>query len=158
MSRKVLVLALALSLIAVIGASALTAAIGAEFGFNGLGNGLPGSSALISFRLPKVPVVFGLGGTLSGGPSSLAILADWWLAKGPLFSFLNYYVGPGLFADLGSDGAYAGIRVPVGVNAFPLKPLEVFLELAPSFTIITPDAIDFGWSGFQTGFGFRFWF
>ena len=157
MNRKALVLALSLSIAAAASASAATAAVGAEFGLNGIGNGL-GSSAYISFRLPKYPVVFGVGGTLSGEASSLALLADWWLASGKLVSFLDYYVGPGVFADFGSYGAYAGLRIPVGVNAFPIKPLELFLEFAPSFTIVTPSAVDFGWSGFQSGFGFRFWF
>lgn len=160
MKKKVLVLALLLTLFSVFSASAYTAAIGAEFALSGLGNGLPGSSVLISFRLPKFPAVFGIGGTINsnGGQSSLAILADWWLASGNLVGFLNYYVGPGVFADFASSGAYAGLRVPLGLNAFPIKPLELFVELAPSFTIITPNSINFGWSGFQSGFGFRFWF
>ncbi len=159
MKSKVLILALALTLFTAFSASAYTAAIGAEFAFSGLGNGLP-SSALISFRLPKFPAVFGIGGTIAanGGQSSLAILADWWLAHGNLVSFVNYYVGPGVFADFASNGAYAGLRVPIGLNAFPIKPLEIFVEIAPSFEIITPGAVNFGWSGFQTGFGFRFWF
>ena len=59
---------------------------------------------------------------------------------------------------MGSSGAYAGLRVPLGLNAFPIKPLELFIEIAPSFTIIAPNSINFGWSGFQSGFGFRFWF
>jgi hypothetical protein len=160
MSRKVLALALAFTLLCAFGASAYTAAIGGEFAFSGLGNGLPGSAAFISFRLPKVPAVFGLGGTISsnGGQSSLAILADWWLAQGRLLRFVDYYVGPGLFADFASSGVDAGLRIPVGLDAFPIKPLEIFLEFAPSFTIIQPDAVEFGWSGIQTGFGFRFWF
>jgi hypothetical protein len=158
MKKKALVLSLLLTLFTVFSASAYKAAIGAEFAVSGLGNGLPGSSMFISFRLPKFPVVFGLGGGISSENSSIALMADWWLAQGNLVSFVNYYVGPGLFADFASEGAYAGIRIPVGLNAFPIKPLELFLEISPAFTIISPGAVNFGWSGFQTGFGFRFWF
>jgi hypothetical protein len=158
MKKKALVLSLALTVFSVFSASAYTAAIGAEFALH-LGNGLP-SSALISFRLPKFPMVFGIGGTLSSdsGQSSFALMADWWLASGNLVGFVNYYIGPGVFMQFGSDGAYAGLRVPFGLNAFPIKPLELFVEIAPSFTIITPNSVNFGWSGFQAGFGFRFWF
>jgi hypothetical protein len=160
MKRKVLALALALTLVTAFGASAYTAAVGAEFAFSGLGNGLPGSAAFISFRLPKFPAVFGIGGTIasSGGQSSLALLADWWLAQGKLVNFVDYYVGPGLFADFSSAGTIAGLRVPFGIDGYPIKPLELFLEIAPSFEIIQPKSVTFGWSGFQTGFGFRFWF
>lgn len=160
MKSKVLILALALTLFTAFSAFAFKAAIGGEFAFSGLGSGLPGSSALISFRLPKFPAVFGIGGTIAanGGQSELALLADWWLASGHLVGFVNYYVGPGVFANFASSGAYAGLRIPVGLNAFPIKPLELFVEIAPSFGIIMPDAVNFGWSGFQTGFGFRFWF
>jgi hypothetical protein len=158
MHNKSLVLALLLSLFTVIGVSAYTAAIGGEFALQS-GDSFP-SSALITFRLPTFPAVFGIGGTLrtDGGQGSLAVMADWWLAKGNLVSFVNYYVGPGAFAQFGSGGVNAGVRVPVGLDAFPIKPLELFVEVAPSFAIITPTAVNFGWSGFQTGFGFRFWF
>jgi len=160
MRRKVLALALALTLVTAFGASAYTAAVGGEFAFSGLGNGLPGSAAFITFRLPKLPAVFGIGGTIasSGGQSSLGLMADWWLAQGKLVRFVDYYVGPGLFADFSSAGTNAGIRVPFGIDGYPIKPLELFLELAPSFSIIQPNSIGFSWSGIQTGFGFRFWF
>src|SRR5208337_380143 len=113
MRRKVLALALALTLVTAFGASAYTAAVGGEFAFSGLGNGLPGSAAFITFRLPKLPAVFGIGGTIasSGGQSSLGLMADWWLAQGKLVRFVDYYVGPGLFADFSSAGTNAGIRV-----------------------------------------------
>ena len=43
----------------------------------------------------------------SGGQSSLALMADWWLAQGKLVRFVDYYLGS------------------------PIKPLELFLEIAP---------------------------
>lgn len=157
MKKKALILALALTIFATFGASAYTAAIGGEFALK-LGDGLP-NSALLSFRLPKFPAVFGLGLSIpKGGDASLALIADWWLAQGNLVGFLNYYVGPGLFLGI-SNGMNLGIRVPVGVNAFPIKPLELFLELAPAVTLISPDgSVSIPAFGLQAGFGFRFWF
>jgi hypothetical protein len=157
MKRKVLVLSLLLSLFMVFSASAYTAAIGGEFALK-IGDGLP-NSALLSFRLPKFPPVFGLGVTISndGGQASFVLLADWWLAKGNLVSFVNYYVGPGLFVSI-ADNATLGLRVPVGLNAFPIKPLELFIELAPAITILAPSGVSIPSFGLQAGFGFRFWF
>jgi hypothetical protein len=157
MKKKVLVLALLLTLFTVFSASAYTAAIGGEFALK-IGDGLP-NSALLSFRLPKFPAVFGLGVTIAngGGQSTFVLLADWWLAQGNLFSFVNYYVGPGLFVAI-SDSAMLGIRVPVGLNAFPIKPLELFIEFAPAITLLAPSGISIPQFGLQAGFGFRFWF
>jgi len=156
MKRKALVLALALTIFCGFSASAYTAGIGGEFALN-VGNGLP-SSALLSFRLPKFPPVFGLGLTMGQNQSSLVLLADWWLAQGNLFSFINYYIGPGLFVGI-SDGAQLGIRVPIGFNAYPLKPLEIFLEFAPAVYLLdSSGVISIPNFGLQAGFGFRFWF
>jgi len=154
MKKKVLVLALILTLFAVFSASAYQMAIGGEFSLR-VGEGLP-NSALLSFRLPKFPPVFGLGLT-TAEPSRVVLLADWWLAQGNLFSFVNYYVGPGIFVAI-SDSATLGIRVPIGLNAYPIKPLEIFLEFAPAFYLLGDDTITIPSFGLQAGFGFRFWF
>jgi hypothetical protein len=158
MKKKVLVLALLLTLFTVFSASAYTAAIGGEFALK-IGDGLP-NSALLSFRLPKFPAVFGLGVTMSkgGDQSTFVLLADWWLAQGNLVSFVNYYVGPGAFVAISSDASMLGIRIPVGLNAFPIKPLEIFIEFAPAITLLAPSGISIPQFGLQAGFGFRFWF
>jgi hypothetical protein len=157
MKKKVLVLALLLTLFTVFSASAYTAAIGGEFALK-LGDGLP-NSALLSFRLPKFPAVFGLGVTVQngGGQSTFVLLADWWMAQGNLVSFVNYYVGPGVFVAI-SDSSMLGIRIPVGLNAFPIKPLELFIEFAPAITLLAPSGVSIPQFGLQAGFGFRFWF
>jgi hypothetical protein len=157
MKRKVLVLALALTVFTAFSASAYTAAIGGEFALK-IGDGLP-NSALLSFRLPKFPPVFGLGVSIpgNGAQSSFVLLADWWLAQGNLVSFVDYYIGPGVFIGI-SDSALVGIRVPVGIDAYPLKPLEVFIEFAPAVTLIAGENVQIPAWGLQAGFGFRFWF
>lgn len=157
MKKKVLVLALALSLFAVFNASAYKAAIGGEFALR-LANGLP-SSALLSFRLPNVPPVFGVGVSIpEGGDASFALMADWWLSQGNLFSFINYYIGPGVYVAIAQDTATGGIRVPIGLNAFPMKPLEIFIEFAPAVGLFAPSGVSIPAWGLQAGFGFRFWF
>ena len=155
---RILVLALALSAFTVFSASAYTAAIGGEFALK-IGDGLP-NSALLSFRLPNAAPVFGLGVTIpgNGGQASFVILADWWLVTGPLVGFMNYYIGPGVFLSV-SNSAQFGIRIPVGLNAFPIKPLELFIELAPALYLIdSSGSIVIPNFGLQSGFGFRFWF
>jgi hypothetical protein len=158
MKKKALVLALALTVFAGFSASAYTAAIGGEFALH-LGTGLP-NSALLSFRLPKFPAVFGLGLSIpngGGGQSSVTILADWWLVQGNLVSFINYYVGPGIFVSI-ADSATMGIRVPIGLNAFPIRPLELFIEFAPAVALVAPSGVQIPNWQLQAGFGFRFWF
>jgi hypothetical protein len=157
MKKKVLALALALTVFTVFSASAYTAAIGGEFALK-IGDGLP-NSALLSFRLPKFPPVFGLGVSIpaNGGQSSFVLIADWWLVQGNLVGFINYYVGPGLFVEIANNALF-GIRVPIGLNAFPLKPLEIFIEFAPAITLLDPSGVHIPEWGLQAGFGFRFWF
>jgi hypothetical protein len=158
MNRKALALTLTLAVLTAFGASAYTTAIGGEFSLK-IGDGLP-SSTLLSFHIPKLPPVFGLGVSLQGegGQSSFVLLADWWLAQGNLVNFVNYYVGPGAFLSL-SDSALLGLRIPVGFTAFPIKPLELFAEFAPAVYLLAPSGtITIPSFGLQAGFGFRFWF
>jgi len=132
-------------------------AIGGEFSL-GIGSGLPGS-ALLSFRIPGIPPVFGLGLSIpgNGGRSSLVLLADWWLAQGNLVGFVDYYIGPGAFLGITDGGAQLGLRVPIGLDAYPIKPLEFFIEFAPAVNILSGSGVSSSFE-LQAGFGFRFWF
>ena len=160
MKRKAFVLAAALALIGAVEASARSsAAIGGEFGLPLVG-GLPDSTAMLTFKLPKFPPVFGLGAYIpkAGGQASLALTADWWLAQGHLFSFVDYYLGPGVFVGI-SQGAQLGLRVPIGLDAYPIKPLECFVEFAPALYLLdSSGAVSIPNFGLQAGFGIRFWF
>lgn len=156
MKKKALVIALVLAFVSAGEAFAYRAAVGGEFGLP-FGDGLP-RSAFLSFRLPSFPAVLGLGLTLEGAGSSAALLADWWLWQGNMISFINLYIGPGMFAYIGPDGAAAGLRVPVGFNAYPIKPIELFVEFAPSMTLLGPETLTIPNFALQAGFGFRFWF
>ncbi len=156
MKKKALLLALVLALAASANVFAYKAAIGGEFALK-IGDGLP-SSALLSFRLPKLPPVFGLGVSIGENSSSFALLADWWLYQGRLVDSLGLYIGPGAFLGISQDAATLGLRVPVGINFFPIKPLELFAEFAPAVTFLAPTGVKIPAWGLQAGFGFRFWF
>lgn len=136
----------------------LGAAFTAPIGSSGVNPG-----AELSFKLDNAPYVFGLGVYASNGNFHIGATADLWMAQGKLIDFLNYYVGPGLYAGLSSASNVtvidAGLRIPVGINAFLLNnKLEFFFELAPALGLATGSVFQFPTFGIQTALGFRFWF
>lgn len=160
MKKKLFLVALVMG-IAIAGLSAAPRykmAVGGVFSMPFVG-GLP-NSAMLSFRLPNFPAVFAVGMYLpaSGyGNGYFSAMADWWLYQGKLVNFVNIYVGPGLFLGIG-DGFILGGRVPVGLNIYPIPPLELFLELAPGLTFIDRVGVQIPNFTMQAGVGFRFWF
>jgi len=153
--RLVLAVCLSLGLVAT-GASAL--GIGGAFSVGMLG-GLP-SSAMLSLKLDNVRPVLGIGVSVGGGAAQFGATADWWLYQGKLAGPLGLYVALGGYADLqtGSTSTIGlGARLPIGIQIFPLKPLELFLEVAPRAGL-TFNAFQFPVWGIQGAAGFRFWF
>lgn len=147
MKKKVMVLAALLA--AVIGAeSAFGFAIGGAFGFAG---GAPG--AMVSIRPTKSPVLFGVTASFQN-PASLGLTADWWLYQTSLAGPLSLYIGPGAYLSVANSSLALGARIPIGLQLFPLKPLELFVEVAPTIGIVPT----FGAFGYQAALGFRFWF
>lgn len=136
---------------------AFSLGIGGTFGLGG--NSL---DAGLSLKLDNLPPVFGI--QLAGSDNSfrLGLTADWWMINAKLVDALNYYVGLGGYARLGlGNNAYfdGGLRIPLGLNIFVIKPLELFLEWAPSVGArFSPSFAfpDFGFTNFAIGF--RFWF
>jgi hypothetical protein len=156
MSKKILVIAFVLAAFVAVSGFADTFGVGAAYGLNAIG-GLP-SSALLSLKIPQLPVLWGIGAQLGGGGFNLAVTADWWLYQQNLVSFIGLYVGPGLYMSVPEPFEIGG-RIPVGINAYPLDFLEVFLELAPAIVFFSSDAgITIPNFRLQGAFGFRFWF
>ena len=154
MVKKTLLMVALLAIITVI--PAYSFGIGAAFGLDVTETVGPG--ALLSLRLDSFPAVFGVGWSAKGD-FQLGLTADWWLFHTNLVSILSLYVGPGLYLDLGITGGTAslgiGVRVPVGLQAWIIDPLELFLELAPTFGMKDGQ---FPRLGIQGALGFRFWF
>ena len=154
MNKKLVLLVL----IAVIGAApAFSFGIGGAFGLDFGGDGV-GTGGLVSFKLDEYPAVFGVGARFGSGSFKIGITADWWLYTTNLVEMLDLYVGPGVFAILGSGVFDIGVRVPVGIHMFVIDPLELFLEFAPAIGVgLSPDFYFPAWD-VQGAVGFRFWF
>jgi len=134
-------------------------AIGGAFSLDPIGNGAYG--AALSLKLDSFPPVMGISARFSGGTFNLGLTADWWMYHAPLVGILSLYVGPGGYLSLGIGGGTAnldiGARVPVGLQIFPLEPLELFLEVAPAIGLAL-NPFNFPTFGLQGALGFRFWF
>lgn len=155
MRSKTLAIAAALLLLVAVPAAFATG-VGIAAGIQPLG-GLPGSNIMLSLRVPQIPFLMGLGFSLGTQDFSFGLTGDWWMATGGLFSFVKYYIGPGFYAGYG-NGFILGGRLPIGINAYPLKNIELFLEVAPTLAIAFADPIRFPEFGLQGAFGVRFWF
>ncbi|MFO8065388.1 MAG: hypothetical protein ACQETQ_10990 [Spirochaetota bacterium] len=154
--KKILILVLVLLIATAAAGFGATWGVGASFGIDPLG-GLP-SQAMLSLKTPHLPVLWGLGMQISEDQANLGLTADWWLYTTNLFSFVNLYAGPGLYAAL-PDPVELGGRVPVGLNAYPLDVFEIFFEVAPALVFISDrDGINVPDFALQGAFGFRFWF
>lgn len=161
-NKRVIALVLGLTMLVVGGtAFAATWGIGGAFGIDFLG-GLP-TSAMVTAKIPGIPMVIGLGGGGNNNYVSIGTTIDWWFLDTNLSSALMLYVGPGLYMNLmlaNGDVQYfaLGGRVPIGLHIYPFNFLELFLEVAPSMQIIGQGGVSFGQFALQGGFGFRFWF
>ncbi len=154
--KRTLLAACAAALLLIPASNAWSWGIGASFGLNDLG-GNPGQNVMASIKLDETPFLFGIGGRISDGNVTLGLTADWWMVHKNLVNFLNYYIGPGLYFAL-SEEIELGGRLPIGINAYPLDPLELFLEIAPTIALLAPEGIEFPNLGLQGAIGFRFWF
>jgi hypothetical protein len=158
-TRKIIVIALVMALVAAAGAFAKGggAAIGVEGALSWNGNGGMPMGGMLTFRVPQLPIIWGLG-----IDSSLDIGAtgDYWFAHGNLASIFSWYAGIGGYVNIWMTNPIelgAGARIPLGLQAFPFgSKLELFLEVAPAAGIsIIPTG--FGWH-LQSALGLRYWF
>ncbi|MFW6312591.1 MAG: hypothetical protein ACOC2N_01740 [Spirochaetota bacterium] len=153
--KRIGIIALVLLVAVTIGATAQPFGIGGAFSIDSLG-GLP-SSAMLSVKVPQLPMLWGVGLQVNENDFNMAFTADWWLYQQNLVSFINLYVGPGLYLSLPNRIEFGG-RVPIGINAYPIEVLELFFEVAPTLLFFSDTGIDIPSFGLQGAFGFRFWF
>ena len=140
-------------LLIVLSTSLFSLGIGGAFSMDVVG-GLP-NSAMLSLKLDKSPAVLGLGLSIRPDLFRIGATADWWLYHQHLAGILSLYMGPGLYLSAGTGVFDFGARIPVGLQAFVIDPLELFVELAPSLGF---SGGTFPAWGVQGAFGFRFWF
>ncbi|MFW5684488.1 MAG: hypothetical protein ACOCZB_08295 [Spirochaetota bacterium] len=150
MSRKTKTLILALALLTVVAAGGFSLGLGLAYSLP-IGN-LPGG-IMFSLKLDEVPFILGLNYSLQD-TFRVGATADWWLATGNLVGFINYYLGPGLYAGIGDDTFDVGLRVPIGINMYPIPEFELFIEIAPAIPFFPNFPQPFA----QAAGGFRFWF
>lgn len=110
----------------------------------------------------RAPLVINVGFPVIGTQVfALAFTVDFWAINQSLVSFINVYLGPGLFLAVTAAGGNAvvnlGGRVPIGLNIKPFNWLELFLELAPALGIVIADPLTANFL-LQGAFGIRFWF
>jgi hypothetical protein len=151
LSRTAKVLVIAIALAVVVAASSFSLGLGLAYGLDPVG-GLP-QNVMFSAKFDQVPFLLGVGASFQE-PIRIGVTADWWMATGNLVSFINYYIGPGVYAGIGNGNFDIGLRIPVGINAYPIPELELFLEIAPAIGFLPT----FPSVGVQGAIGFRFWF
>lgn len=156
MRKKIVIIALILMAVLAVGAFADTFGVGAAWSLSALG-GLP-NAAMLSVKIPQLPIVWGLAAQFGTGDFNLGMTADWWLYQQNLVSFIGLYVGPGLYMSLPQPFEIGG-RVPIGLNAFPLDFLELFVEVAPALMFFSSDSgVTIPNFRVQGAVGLRFWF
>lgn len=134
--------------------------IGGSFTLNVLESGTRG--AALSVKLDQLEPIVGVSFSSGENSFSLGLTADWWMYRAPLIGFVNIYAGPGTYVNVANANDETlvdlGLRIPVGFQVFPLDPLELFIEFAPSVGVQFSNPVTFpNWS-VQGAFGFRFWF
>ncbi|MFP4364724.1 MAG: hypothetical protein ACLFR1_12760 [Spirochaetia bacterium] len=153
--KKILVLTVLLFLFVSFQSFALIG-IGGAFAIDPIGSAIPG--AALSIQYPDLaPFLLGVGFSIGSDTFQIGLTGDYWFVKDALAGALSYYVGLGGYLQYAGAMDF-GLRVPVGIQIWPLNPLELFVEVAPSVGIVLSDPIVFPNWGIQGAFGFRFWF
>ncbi len=151
-----------LSLLILFAAAGVASAKDSGFAIGGEGalyiagaGGLP-VSAMITFHVPQVPLMFGIG---VQNPFAIAATVDYWAAHGTITSIFAWYAGVGgyLSFDVAPGGTVtAGGRIPVGLQAWPFgRVVEIFFEIAPAVGVtLVPTGFDWHLQG---AVGLRVW-
>ncbi|PKL92097.1 MAG: hypothetical protein CVV21_04935 [Candidatus Goldiibacteriota bacterium HGW-Goldbacteria-1] len=141
MKKIVIVLAVLFLMSAVPAGAAYNSGIGFYGNLAGNGTGAGGGAGL-TLRYGQFPVL-GIEWNFMPKASLIGVSLDAWLVNHFIAERLAYYIGIGGYAAI-TGGApntfHFGGRVPVGLQLFPIDPLEIFLEVSPM--IILVPAID----------------
>jgi len=128
--------------------------IGGAFS-TGIVGGMP-NSAMISLKLDKLPLL-GFGFSIGSAQTNIGLTADWWFYHENVGGPFSVYVGAGAYGEYNTGTFGAGARLPIGLQFFPIKPLELFIEAAPRAGLTFGNPIQFPVWGVQAAVGFRVW-
>ena len=118
--------------------------------------GLP-SNAMLSLKLPSIPLLWGIGLQLGRTTSISRLPQTGGCDQQNLVSFINLYVGPGLYLSLADPISSSGGRVPIGLNAYPIRGARALPRNRAHARVLLDRGINEP-TGLQGAFGFRFWF
>ncbi len=126
----------------------------ATFADTGIGL-VVGEPTGITFKTDNL--VIGIGWSFAAADDRIDATVDWWLVNENLTEILDWYLGAGakvrLNLNQNTDTINVGLRIPIGVQWWPAKELEVFAEIAPGLLLFP--ATDFDISA---GIGLRYYF
>ena len=145
MRTKITAIVLALAVFSAAGAFAAgpagLSAVGVYGSVGSNAGALSGATGL-SFKFGSFPVV---GLTYNFTSSMLGASVDYYVidAQG-IATSLSYFLGVGAFMGVGGGSFTAGLRVPVGLQFWPVKKLELFLSPVLSVPLIPAPTVDVG--------------
>lgn len=87
----------------------------------------------LTVKIGNFPVI-GANLNIGNGGLGLGLTVDWHAWNPPLGPFL-FYLGPGIGGNIFIGSSFSfnlGLRLPIGLQWFPAKWLEIFLETPPT--------------------------
>jgi opacity protein-like surface antigen len=90
---------------------------------------------------------------------NIGLSCDYWVINSSLTGVLWYYLGVGLYGGMGISPNHFtgdfGLRIPIGLQIWPVEKLEIFGELAPRIAFIQENSVGINWGGFSLRVGLR---
>jgi len=125
--------------------------------FAGEGNA-PGGGVGLTLKFGNFPVLGVEWSLNSNGYSVIGVTFDWWIHTQAIGSGFFWYTGVGGYVGFFVDQDYfdfdLGLRGLIGLQFFPIKSIELFLEFAPMLTFISKNGDNYQLSP-NIGYGLR---
>jgi hypothetical protein len=118
------------------------------------------AGGMVSFHVPSTPLMFELYPYLSNNGFGITLSGDLWLLHNHIAGIFNWYLGPGLWIDFGLGSQFGlgiGGRGVIGIQAWIIDRLEIFLEAAPGIGLYILPTVSFAYP-IPISIGFRWWF
>lgn len=109
----------------------------------------------LTFKTDNLAI--GIGWSFASTNDRIDATIDWWLINDHLVEMFDWYLGAGakvrLNLNQNTDTFNIGLRIPVGIQWWPAKELEVFGEIAPGLLLFPSTDFDV-----SAGIGLRYYF